>query len=138
MAADETIRVVVKVNPSRHPELHEALKNNGGRAERIRSLALIALSGMAETGEFRPDPGRPADHDIQEDLASNSVESEQPVIESPRAVNDERAKSVGTLQFEAPPKPEKNPHKDLRASVMRGVKILVSRVVDKKLHGYWK
>jgi len=47
MAEDKSVRVVVKINPSRHPELFEALEEieSSGRAERLRSLALMALSG---------------------------------------------------------------------------------------------
>ena len=115
MDADEYIRVVVKVRASRHPELYGALKNNDGRAERIRSLALLGLSGVAVAGDIEPDP---EGQSTNEKPANNQVKSEHPAAESPPAVNDDSVKPVATLQSE----PEEDAHKDLRASVMSGVK----------------
>ncbi|PFG54722.1 hypothetical protein ATG98_4017 [Marinobacter sp. LV10R520-4] len=122
MAADETIRVVVKVNPSRHPELHEALKNNDGRAERIRSLALMALSGIAVAGDVRPDPDGSSGQRTKRKPAGNQIKGESPTSESASAVNDDNAKSVAALPSKPEPEPEEDPQKDLIASVVSGLK----------------
>ena len=122
MDADETIRVVVKVRSSRHPELYEALKNNDGRAERIRSLALMALSGVAVAGDVRPDPDSPSDQRSKRKPAGNQVKSERPTSESANAVNDDSAKFVAALPSKPESEPEEDPHKDLKASVMSGLK----------------
>lgn len=107
MAEDETIRIVVKVNPSRHPELHEALKNNDGKAERIRSLALMARSGVAVSGgEARSDSESPKDQRKKTKPAS--------------ATNDEGEKLTAFLP--ADPKSEDDPRRDFRESVVSGFK----------------
>lgn len=120
MAADETIRVVVKVNPSRHPELHEALINNGGRAERIRSLALMALSGIAVADDSKPDPSGPKGQHTKQKPTENLGKRERSEPEPTKAVNDDGEKSVAVLPSE--PEPEEDPHKDVRASLMSGLK----------------
>jgi hypothetical protein len=130
MAEDKSIRVVVKVNPSRHPELFEALDDidPSGRAERLRTLALMALSGYTAANDS-PDPGSGKSKRTRAKATpSESSESEKPESTSkgPASASND-SEETGQQEVEAQPAQEEkeeeaDPHADIRASVVSGLK----------------
>lgn len=116
MAADEAIRVVVKVNPTSHPELYEALKDNGGRAERIRSLALMALSGMATAPDPTPDKPKGRQKKKPAPLPSSGDSAKQDDSIPSAATNDEGETKASKED------PQEDPHKEVRAATLSGLK----------------
>lgn len=121
MAEDKSVRVVVKVSPSRHPELFEALEEieSSGRAERLRSLALIALSGYSTSaGSDQPDP-RPR----KSEKAKPKTDSKVQTKAHDSAAKQDTSKSDQEEESADKPTPEKeDPHKEVRASVLQGIK----------------
>lgn len=119
MAGDKSIRVVVKVNPAQHPELHEALSElESGRAERIRALALMALMGVsvtAESGHPEPSGGKK-----RREKPKDAHKALSPTPDTTKAVNDEKSAADKTEAKQ--PEPEVDPHKDVRRDVLAGLK----------------
>lgn len=125
MDEDKSIRVVVKINPSRHPELHEALNEieSSGRAERLRSLALMALSGYsaAQNDGGSPDGGgRKKGRTKPAPEAEGKAEEQSAATDSPKAINDEEP--AVPEKPEPEPKEEDDPHAEVRKSVLKGMK----------------
>lgn len=119
MAADNSIRVVVKINPNRHPELFDAINDieSSGRAERMRALALMALSGYAASGG-------PADIDEPKKRRSTAKpKSSDATSADSRDADGSSAKRTETIEKpDLEEKVEDDPHKAVRASVLSGLK----------------
>lgn len=127
MAEDKSVRVVVKINPSRHPELFEALEEieSSGRAERLRSLALMALSGYSTSGEG----GQPEPRSRKNEKAKPKAESRgkskddgSTVKQDTGESHSDRAAANETPTDAAPSETEEDPHKEVRASIVKGMK----------------
>jgi len=130
MAEDKSIRVVVKVNPSRHPELFEALDDidPSGRAERLRTLALMALSGYTAANDS-PDPGSGKSKRTRAKATpAEPSESEKPesAAKGPASASND-GEETGQQSAKPQPAPEEekeeeDPHAGIRASVVSGLK----------------
>lgn len=131
MAEDKSIRVVVKVSPSRHPELFDALNDieSSGRAERLRSLALMALSGYTAANDSPdPSPGKPKRNRNKPvppgDSAIEKPSPEKPEVAQASNDGEDGEKPEAAPEPDAVPEEEEkeDPHAHVRASVVSGLK----------------
>jgi|AntRauTorcE11898_2_1112593.scaffolds.fasta_scaffold30969_1 hypothetical protein len=122
MAEDKSVRVVVKINPSRHPELFEALEEieSSGRAERLRSLALMALSGYNTSTD-----GSQLAPRTRKSEKAKSQRGGKGKAEEGRSMGGQdtgESSSDGAVADKTPLEEREDPHKDVRTSVLQGMK----------------
>lgn len=122
MAEDKSVRVVVKISPSRHPELFEALEeiDSSGRAERLRSLALFALSGCSTSAESIQSDSRFRKSEKATPKAGSKVQTKggDPAVKKIASEPNHDKESADKTPLET----EEDPHKEVRASVLKGIK----------------
>ena len=122
MAEDKSVRVVVKINPSRHPELYEALEEieSSGRAERLRSLALMALSGYNTS----TDGGQPAPRLRKNEKVKSKASGKEKAKEDCSMDGQDASESNinRAAADETSSEAKEDPHKEVRASMLQGMK----------------
>lgn len=126
MAEDKSVRVVVKIHPSRHPELFEALEEieSSGRAERLRSLALMALSGYSTSSDDgQPDPRfRKSTKGKPKAGSKEKAKEDGSMVRPGTGESSSDRTAANETSKESPSDAEEDPHKEVRASVLAGMK----------------